>query len=140
MRTSNGLLAVAVLSLVSCYPSNVIEEADRSVLEKAPSVAWAVVDQLPTGFYESEELTGEAAGSILQIYYYFGENGHYSGAALVLGELGPTFQVLSGQWKFDNGKLDLQDGSDPVLVRATADRLQLTGDTGSVVLVRVEMK
>ncbi|MGE3163885.1 MAG: hypothetical protein AB7O52_03200 [Planctomycetota bacterium] len=138
-----GLLAVAT----SCYPSNVIEETGRQVVAELPSVRWqSAPPEFPTGLYESEQLTGDAAGALTQVYYYFGapsgtnDTGPYSGAALVLGEAGPAFQVLAGVWTYRDGQLDLGDGLDPLAVQVAGDRLRLANEAGAITLLRQELR
>lgn len=140
-----GLFAILFLT-VSCYPSNVIDEQSRQVVIDLPAVEWtAAPDEFPAGLYQSEEITGEAAGALVRLYYYFGTNhelanaGNYSGAALVLASGGPSFQVLEGAWVYGDGRLDLGDGSGPLVVETATDRLRLTSESGGVVFVRQEL-
>ena len=74
-----------------------------------------------------------------KIYYYFAADGRFTGAALIVGTLGPTFQVLEGRWALSEGKLSLGPDSEPATVHKSGDLLRLTTVDGRVVLKRVTL-
>ncbi|MHC4393812.1 MAG: hypothetical protein ACYS22_21150, partial [Planctomycetota bacterium] len=94
------------------------------------------------GFYASQEVRGEAAGALLQAYYYFGPGGSYSGAALVVTEDGPRFVVITedGQWKPGRPGLDLDDGSGPVRAEVAGGLLRLTSEGSTIVFDKVPLQ
>jgi hypothetical protein len=132
------LLLGATNALPSCIASNLLDTNLRMPEAKAEEREW--VPALPAdleGQFESTKITGEAAGSVLKIYYYFAGDGRFTGAALVVGESGPTFQVLEGRWSLVEGKLSLGPDSEPATLQKSGDLLRLMTTEGSVVLRRV---
>jgi hypothetical protein len=141
-RSPSAASAVLTLLLLSsCVPSNVVAVADRAVRQPLDSVVWSEADRarIP-GFYESERITGEAAGGILRVWYFFCEDGRYTGAALVLDGEAPSFQVLSGKWVLHEGRLSLDGSGEAAHVQVAEDRLLISSPTGSVHLRRVVLQ
>lgn len=145
MKRRPHLLAAvaAVLASAGCYASNVVAEADRDVKEVQLELRWtpATAEDLP-GFYASESVEGEAAGALVKAYYYFGADGDYSGAALVVSPEGPRFVVLEeeGHYTFLDASLDLDDGQGPVPVDAALGYLRLRSPETTIVFKRVELR
>lgn len=134
------LMLGATTMMVSCIASSLINSNQRMLQLETTDREWSPPS--PTdiaGQFESTEITGEAAGSVLRIYYYFASNGRFTGAALLVGTLGPTFQVLEGRWSLSKGKLSLGPDSDPATVHKSGDLLRLTTSGGRVVLKRVTL-
>ncbi|MEZ6187565.1 MAG: hypothetical protein R3F62_21465 [Planctomycetota bacterium] len=133
-------LAALCLSAVACYPSNVVAPESRDVVEaEQPALRWhpAQPDEVP-GFYVSSEVEGASAGALLRAYYYFDSTGSYSGGALVLGEYGPRFVVITedGRWTLTEGQLDLHDGSTGVTLDAAENHLRLQTAESTLVFRR----
>lgn len=145
MRRPTLLLALLVTPLLGgCYASNVVAPDQREVkLEAPPQRNWKPVTatELP-GFYASNRIEGEIAGALLKAYYFFGADGAYSGAALVVGEEGPRFMVLQedGHWTLSKAGLDLADGSGPIQATAADGALRLVTPTGSITFDPVELR
>ena len=119
-----------------CIASNVVATEDRMVAPPVASLAWAPAPGLQLdGFYESVEITGDAAIALRRIYYLFRADGTYTAAAL--GETGTRaeFQTLSGTWVSDARGLSL-DGAEPVLLEGAEGHLRITAPNGAVVLRR----
>lgn len=133
------LTAVLLPTLAGCYASNVVAVRDRAVTEAELAPDWGPVAaaQIP-GYYESARVTGDAALSVRRIYYWFGAQGSYTGAALTDGDAGLAFQTLSGQWRLTADGLVLDDG-DAVPVQAAAGHLRLQAPAGELVLRRVPL-
>jgi hypothetical protein len=122
--------------LLGCYASSVVATADRAVRTAPLPTEWrpATAADL-AGYFASVEVTGAAAASLRQVYYWFAAGGRYTGAALIDGDAGPSFQTLEGSWQFGDGGLVL-DGQDPVPVDVAADHLRIRAPGGAVVLRR----
>src|SRR5262245_26572052 len=135
-----ALLLPALLPLLGCYASNVVATADRAVRATALPTDWrpATAADL-AGYFASVEVTGAAAASLRQVYYWFEAGGRYTGAALVDGDAGPSFQTLDGAWQLGDGGLVL-DGADPVPVDVAANHLRIRAPGGAVVLRREVLK
>jgi len=133
-----GLLATAwaVGGLPSCVPSNVVAVEDRAVVAAVETIEWgpAAETDIP-GLYASMSIAGPAAASLLKIYYLFSADGALTAAALLDTPTNPEFQVLTGSWRFVEGKLEL-DGAEPADVQAAEGFLRLSGAEGVVVLRR----
>jgi len=108
------LAPTLLLALAACITPNVLDESARSVAPPPAVFAWqpARPEDL-RGLFESISIEGESAAALWKIYYHFGEDGTYSGAALIQGGAQPEFQTLSGTWKLDEGRLNL--GNDQVV-------------------------
>jgi len=141
-RVSGAVIAGLVLAsstmLASCIGSSLIDTNQRMLQLEPVQREWSLPSpQDVEGQFESTEITGAAAGSVLKIYYYFAGDGRFSGAALVIGSSGPTFQVLEGRWALSEGKLSLGSDSEAATVHRCGDLLRLTTTDGRVVLKRV---
>lgn len=134
------LLLLGTTGLTSCYASNVVALEDRDVKTREEQAQWkpAEATSIP-GLYRSGTIEGESAASLLKLFYYFDEDGSYTAAALV-GSSPPSFQVLSGQWKFEDGKLLLGEDASPAVLEESEDMLRLSTEDGMVVLYRDEIR
>lgn len=136
-----ALLGVGALS--GCYASNVVATSERAVEVAQKKVRWrpAEAADLP-GFYASSAVEGAAAGALLKAYYYFGAEGSYSGAVLVVSPEGPRFMVLEeeGAYAFSEEGIDLKDGAGPVPVDAAPGQLRLRAPESTIVFERVELR
>jgi hypothetical protein len=125
--------------LPACYASNVVAVDDRAValseqqLEFRPAV-FADFD----GLFESTRIEGEAAASLRKVWYWFAQDGTYSGAALVDGDEGPAFQTLRGRFRVDGSSLVLDD-ADPVPAESAAGFLRIRAAGGSLLLHRLAL-
>jgi len=113
---------------------------DRDVKTREDQAQWepAQAASIP-GLYRSGTIKGESAASLLKIYYYFDEDGSYTAAALV-GSVPPSFQVLSGRWSYEKGRLLLGEDASPATLEESEDMLRISTDQGSVVLYRDEIR
>lgn len=132
MRTA--FLALLAL-LTACFPSSVVAPDERFVAIDSDLVAWhpAELADVP-GLYFSTEIAGPMAGTLWRVYYLFDAGGAYTGAALFAGSP-PHFEVLSGSWTFEAGRLRLDD-AEPAALEVGPGMLRLRGEGGSVVLAR----
>lgn len=138
-RFAAFLVGVACLA-TGCYPSNVVAVRDRAVVvASSEATEWkqcAAADL--TGYFESCAIDGDAALSLRKVYYLFVAGGRYSGAALVDGDVGPSFQTLGGTWSLDEAGLSL-DGAPPVRCEsAEGGRLRIALEGGSLTMRRIE--
>lgn len=134
------LLLLLVSGATSCYASNVVAMEDRDVKAREDLAHWkpARAASIP-GLYRSGTIEGESAASLLKLFYYFGDDGTYTAAALV-GSSPPSFQVLSGEWSFSEGKLLLGEDSAPAGLEEFEDMLRISTPQGKVVLYRDEIR
>jgi hypothetical protein len=141
-RLEVGLVVAALMS--GCYASNVVEADQRAVGVVQVKASWRPVTKPSEleGFYASEEISGELAGGLLKAYYYFTEAGAYSGAALVVGEVGPRFRVLAedGRWTLDETGLDLADGSGKLQLLMAEHRLRMVSRGSTITFRRLELQ
>ncbi len=138
-----ALLVVGAALPTGCYASNVVAPDARAVEAARPRVAWrpATARDLP-GFWASTEVTGALAGGVLKAYAWFDAEGGYSSAALVVGEEGPRFAVLSegGRWAFGPDGVDLHDGAGPLQAFAAPGRLRLDAPDGAIAFEAVALE
>jgi hypothetical protein len=129
----SGVLSCA---LGGCYASNVVARGDRAVVADE-EVVWtdAVAADLD-GLFESVAIRGDAALSLRAVWYVFGPDGRYTGAALVEGDDGLAFQTLRGRWRLSPEGLALDDAP-PARLQAAPDRLRIAAEGGELVLRRV---
>ena len=140
MRLPHFALLATALASTGCIAPSVVDSAGRAVALEAGPIDWrpATADDV-SGLWESTSIEGEAAASVLRIWYAFAPGGDYSGAALVSGESGPLFQTLGGAWSLLGEVLDL-GGGQAAEVSAADGRLRLATEGGVVVLARLEMR
>lgn len=132
--------AACLLSLASCYASNVVAVADRLVTSAALPTSWRAARTADLdGLFESVAVTGDAAVSVRRIWYWFDGVGRYTGAALIDGDDGLAFQTLSGTWAITADGLVL-DGGDPVVAETATDHLRIRAAGGDLVLRREEWR
>ncbi len=144
MRVRHRFVVLPLLLLTGCLiPSNVIAPEQRKVVE--PTVTVPMVGAKAEdfdGLFESTAITGQAAASLRKVYYWFGRDGQYTGAALVQAGAFPAFQVLSGRWSLRGSEVLLRAGSeddgDPAQAEAAPGWLRFTGSEGVVTLRKVE--
>lgn len=133
-------ICLALCSLASCIPSNVVAVEDRSVRVDLDSLDWQPLsDGDLIGLFESVEITGEAAAVLWKIFYLFSEDGGYTAAALVLSGDSPAFQSLHGTWQLVGNRLDLMDGSDSLEASVSGSHLRFESATGSVTFRRLDL-
>jgi len=128
----------------ACIPSNVVARQDRAVELDSARLDALKLEWRPAaegdlqGLYRSVRITGDAASSVLRIYYYFSpKDGKYTGAALLAGSP-PSFQTLSGTFELQESTLVLDDQR--IAARATETCLELATDDGTVILQRVPIE
>lgn len=131
-RTRRGLaslLLVALVGLAGCIPSNVVAKQDRMVEAPLAELVFAPGDAAQlSGFYQSVAITGDAAVSLRKVYYWFGDGGRYTAAALVEGPEGVEFQTLVGSWRATAEGLVLDDAEAvPIVVAGEHVRLATPG-------------
>jgi hypothetical protein len=138
MHRSASLAALVASALsCACTSSHPLEKKDRAVVEAPEAVVWHEAARTDVvGYFESDRITGDAAGSLRRAFYSFAADGTFSGAALVQDAGKTTFQVLSGKWSLRAGALDLGPDSPPAKAFAAPDRLKLESEGGSVVFHR----
>ena len=138
LRLSLALATLASATFAGCIASNVVARDDRMVVSPLASLQFtpAAATSLE-GFYESVEITGEAAVSLRRIYYLFRADGTYTAAALVdAAGNGGSFQTLDGSWALAAGALVL-DGGEPVRLEEATDHVRFVVGDGTVVLRKV---
>lgn len=134
-------LAVAALWLVpptlgGCIPSNVVAKQDRMVEAPLAELQFVPGDAARlAGFYESVQITGDAAVSLRKVFYWFDEGGTYTAAALVDGPDGVEFQTLVGTWRATAEGLVLDD-ADAVPVTVADEHVRLATASGELTLRR----
>lgn len=130
-------LVLALPLLGGCIASNVVDPKNRPVVDPLADLKF-VPSQLTSldGFFESVDITGEAAVSLRRIYYLFRGDGSYTAAALVdSGGNGGSFQTIDGTWTLSPAGLVL-DGGEPVLLEEAAGHVRFVAGNGTVVLRR----
>ncbi len=139
MRPFLLLLAAFAASSAACgafVAARALPKEDRDVLANPEDVSWAPAKREDVvGSFESESVSGEAAGALRRVYYVFSEDGSYTGAALVQEAKNPEFQVLSGTWALEGSSLRVGD-AEPAKASASPGRLRLEAPGGTVVLKR----
>jgi hypothetical protein len=115
----------------------VLESEARTVEPIAAPIEWRAANGEDLhGLFESTSIDGEEAASFWKIYYHFGDDGTYTGAALVIGGAQPQFQTLSGSWKLDERGLAL-GGEQLGKAFVEGDRLKLESGGLTLVMQRV---
>lgn len=135
MRALAASLLMASLT-VSCIPSNVVAVEDRAVRLADEDVVWAPGTTTDLqGMWVAHSIEGEAAESLLSLVYWFGEDGHFTGAAL-FDDVPPRFEVLQGMWSMDQDGLRLGENAPTARFEAARDLIRLGGEGGTIVLHR----
>ena len=134
MCSSDLWLRFACVVVPGCIGSNVVAVDARDVATP-PSALVFEPWSAPTlaGFYESTEVTGEAAVSLRRVYYVFVADGTYTAAALLEQDGALAFQTLSGSWRAQDGGLVLDDRP-PVPCERAPGHVRLVATTGTLVL------
>ncbi len=134
---SLALLACGLLlPLAGCIPSNVLAPDQRiATVAMEDRVFTPTTDVQLDGFYESVEITGDAAVSLRKVYYLFQQGGTYTAAALVQDQGASSFQTLTGTWSLDASGLRLDD-TDPVPLETSGEFVRMKGTGGTLVLRR----
>ena len=140
MRTelfAHGLLALA---LSSCVASGMLPQSHRSVAAERADDAWLAASSTDLeGLYESIDVSGEAAGGLLKIYYCFNADHTYTGAALTTGIEHAEFTTLSGAWELVDGDLRL-DSTERLSASVSDGRLRLENERGTAVFEKVAIR
>ena len=134
-------LGLLLLVLGSCMASNVVAPEERQVARSFERVNWepATAAQLE-GFFVARSIEGSLAESLAHINYLFEKDGRFTAAALLRGEDGLDYQVLSGTYHFEGQNIVLGEGGIPALLESGAGGfLRIKGSEGSVVLQREEL-
>ena len=132
-------LALWVASLAGCMLPGAMAVADRL---PSPDLGvgpepWQVVSAADlVGSFESVEICGDAAASVIQITYCFETGGRYTAEAVLVFADGPAARQVSGTWKLVSGRLHLGHGSEPARIQTDGNRLRLTTSLGMVILER----
>ncbi len=133
------LLALACAS--ACLSSSLVAREDRAVNSQLEPLDWspATAGELP-GLWRMHAIEGPAAAVLMDLSYWFDSEGRFSGAALFVGP--PAgYQVLSGTWELEDGRIVLGEDAEPARVEHSAGGfLRLCGAEGSLVLERVEVE
>lgn len=134
-----ALLALLLaLPAAGCLASSVVDQSARAVAAEEGLQEWrpALRSEVP-GLYSSLSIDGPAAAVLREVHYWFGADGRFTGAALLVVPQ-PSFQVLDGEWQLDEGSLVLGEGAAPARAEVSGDLLRLSGEEGTVVLRRRE--
>lgn len=134
---SSALLACGLLMpLAGCIPSNVLAPDQRIATVAMEDRVFTPATNLQLeGFYESVEITGDAAVSLRKVYYLFQQGGAYTAAALIQDQGASSFQTLTGTWSLDASGLRLDD-SDPVPLETSDEFVRMRSPGGTLVLRR----
>ncbi|MFM1871167.1 MAG: hypothetical protein RL398_589 [Planctomycetota bacterium] len=137
--TSRAVVAALWLvptMLGGCIPSNVVAKQDRMVEAPLTELQFVPGDAAQLGgFYESVQITGDAAVSLRKVFYWFDEGGKYTAAALIDGPDGVEFQTLVGTWRATAEGLVLDD-ADAVPVAVAGEHVRLATGGGGLTLRR----
>lgn len=138
MRAAIAGAAAVLLAACGAFGASASLPKEQRAAEVAPeNVAWRPATREDVvGWFESERVTGEAAASLRRVWYSFGADGTYSGAALVQEHDKAAFQTLSGKWSLENGTLNLGEDTPPAKAFAAPDRLRLDAEGGSATFRR----
>jgi len=131
-----ALFVVLSLGAGACIAPSVVAVEDRGVDLGVADLSWRPGAQAEVpGYYVSELVDGPMAAVLRGLVYLFGEDGSYSGAALLDG-VPPHFEVVGGEWELSELGLVL-DGGPPATFEVAGDgSIRLSGEEGSVVLRR----
>jgi hypothetical protein len=136
---AEGWLALALAS-ASCASAGPLPADRRAVSYEEVERSWSAAAPSDLhGVFESVEITGDAAGALLRIYYCFNADRTYSGAALTTGAEHSEFTTLGGSWELVGGELVL-DGGERLSASVSGDRLKLENDRGRAVLRRASVE
>lgn len=139
MRLLSALLLP--LCLLPACASSVVGIQDRTVRDELVQLAWrpATAADL-AGQWRVRSLKGPAAAVLLDLSYWLDADGRFSGAALFVGPP-PAYEVLSGTWTLAaDGALQLGEGAAPARAEVAEGLLRLSGDEGSLVFERGEVR
>jgi len=128
----------ACMAMAACIPSNIVAPTERMVVEAeaVPAFVAATADDV-VGFHESIDIQGDAAVSLRKVYYFFSDDGSYTGAALVDDGQRRTFQTLTGTWQLTPEGLVLDD-QPAARCEAAPGQLRLTAPNGVLRLRRAK--
>ena len=126
-----------LLALGGCmFPSNVVAPDQREVHGVEVAVAFGPASAADLdGLFVAASIRGPAAATLRHLTYWLEPAGRFSGAALLARAGGSEFETLSGRWSLENGRLALGD-NEPAKVEAAPGWLRLSGDDGTVVVLR----
>ena len=121
--------------------SSVLAVTDRAAVDELALLSWrpaAAGDVV--GHWRVSRIDGPAAAVLMDIGYWIDADGHFSGAALFAGPP-PTYEVLSGTWTLAaDGALQLGEEAAPARAEVAEGRLRLSGEEGSLVFERAEIR
>jgi len=131
-------LFIALLG-ASCA-SSVVAIADRDVRDEIETVEWRPATPADVvGHWRVRSMVGPAAAVLMDLAYWMDADGRFSGAALFVGPP-PAYEVLSGTWVLADGELQLGEDAEPARAEVAEGWLRLSGDEGSLVLERAEIR
>jgi hypothetical protein len=124
------------LTLSACQGSGILAADARAIADAEAVVVWAPGSAADVpGLYSSLSIEGPAAAVLAEVHYRFDASGAFTGAALVT-QPEPTYTVLSGAWRVEDGRMFLSEDGEPALLEVAGDRLRMSGAEGVVVLHR----
>jgi hypothetical protein len=129
-------LGLWVASLAGCMLPGAMAKADR--LPACPGAECHVVAADLVGSFESVEIRGVAAASVLRVTYCFEACGRYTAEAMLVFADGPETRQITGTWELVSGRLHLGHGSEAADVRLDGDHLVLATGLGTVILKRLD--
>ena len=135
MRALAFVLAAAVLG-TGCLANSALDESARAVVDASSAIEWVTgtANDVP-GLYSSTEIQGPAAAVLSEVHYRFAPDGSFTGAALVSTPK-HEYMVLSGSWRWEDGRLYLSEDGEPARLEAFGDLLRLSSAEGTVTLRR----
>ena len=131
----------AALLLAGCGASRTLHADERAVQTAPEARTWrpAAAGDLP-GLWRTRSIEGAAAAVLLDLCYWIGAEGEFSGAALFAGPP-PEYQVLAGRWTLaEDGTLQLGADAAPARAEVAEGLLRLGGAEGSLVLERAQLR
>lgn len=130
------LLCALLVPCASCISSSQLDPALRSVEQVREERVWrpAVQEDLD-GLFRTIEVEGALGAVLREAHYWFGRDGRFSGAALIVVPA-PTFQTLDGRWSLADGRLSLGAEAEPARAEVSDELLRLSGAEGVIVLER----
>jgi len=140
-RSFSHALAMLLVPALSACASSVTDVRERAVRDELELVEWRLATAADVaGHWRARSLEGPAAAVLLDLAYWLGADGEFTGAALFAGPP-PEYRVLSGRWTLgEDGALRLGDDAEPARAEAAPGLLRLGGAEGRIVLERAEVR
>ncbi len=136
MKLATALVLVACGALGACQSSGILSADARAIADAEAQIVWTPGSAADVpGLYSSLSIDGPAAAVLAEVHYRFDPSGIFTGAALVT-QPEPTYTVLSGTWRVEDGRLFLSDDGEPALLEVAGERVRMSGAEGVVVLQR----